>query len=586
MTRSSLATSLQPKSSLVAAVFRLPALAAALCLAGLGAVHAQAPGAGDVLRETSRQQPQPPKADPGLPTAQPVRPALQDRPGFKMVVNGFRISGVSAIPETDLQLLLVEQLGKENTFNDLQTAVASVSNFYRAKGYFVARAYLPQQEIKGGIVEIAVLEGTVGANIVKQGGSARTKPEVLQGFLSTNVPSGSVVHESKLERAALLANDLPGVNATIGLDPGATTGTTDVSLEANEGKLLNVSVDLDNYGNRFTGQWRLGANVTLNSPAGLGDQASLRLMQTDGDLDFLRLSYQLPIGSNGTRAGVAYSNVGFTVCCQGAFNPSGEGQILSLFVTHPIVRSRNYNLYFNGGWDDKTSINVPLAGTSRERNIGLLTLGLNMDRRDNLGGGGVVFGNVSLATGRLGIKDPVDAAADAAGVRAAGNFTKVMAQIARTQRLSDSFSLYGGLNAQWANKNLDASEKFSLGGAQGVRAYPSGEAAGDEGYLAQVELRADLPFSPGGTQWQAFMFTDLGSTITNKTPAVAGLVPNHYRIGAYGLGLNITRAGLFQVRTMWAHKMGSNPGANPLNGNDGDGKQDRSRFWLQAVTQF
>ena len=119
-----------------------------------------------------------------------------------------------------------------------------------------------------------------------------------------------------------------------------------------------------------------------------------------------------------------------------------------------------------------------------------------------------------------------------------------------------------------------------------LRGVASGEAAGDEGYLAQVELRADLPFSPGGTQWQAFMFTDLGSTITNKTPAVAGLVPNHYRIGAYGLGLNITRAGLFQVRTMWAHKMGSNPGANPLNGNDGDGKQDRSRFWLQAVTQF
>lgn len=561
-------------------------LAAAMAIAGVGAAWAQAPGAGDVLRDVNRPQPQLPKADPQLPRAQEVRPALREQAGFKVRVNGFRITGAKSLKETELQLLLVEQLGKDNTFNDLQTAAAAVSNYYRAKGYFVARAYLPQQEIQGGIVEIAVLEGTVGATGVKQGGTPRIKPEVVQGILAANAPVGSVVHEAALERAALLANDLPGVNASVALDPGAQTGQTNVTIETTEGRPFFASVDLDNYGNRFTGAWRLGANVGVNSPFGYGDQASLRLMKTDGDLNFARVSYSAPLGSNGTRAGLAYSYVDFTVCCQIGFNPSGTGRIASAFVTHPFVRSRNFNVIFNAGWDDKTSINVPTAGTRRERNIGIFNLGVNIDRRDGFGGGGISYANLTYGTGRLGIVDPVDAAADAAGVRAAGGFSKLNLQLARTQRLSDRISLYGGISSQWSSKNLDASEKFALGGAQGVRAYPSGEASGDEGYLAQIELRADLPFSPGGTQWQLFAFYDQGGTTRNHTDFVPGILPNRYTIGGYGLGLNITRAGSFQVRGIWAQKAGSNPGANTLNGTDADGRADRSRFWLQAVTQF
>jgi POTRA domain, ShlB-type len=34
-----------------------------------------------------------------------------------------------------------------------------VTGLYRDRGYFLARAYLPAQEIEGGIVRIAVLEG-------------------------------------------------------------------------------------------------------------------------------------------------------------------------------------------------------------------------------------------------------------------------------------------------------------------------------------------------------------------------------------------------------------------------------------------
>jgi hypothetical protein len=45
------------------------------------------------------------------------------------------------------------------------------------------------------------------------------------------------------------------------------------------------------------------------------------------------------------------------------------------------------------------------------------------------------------------------------------------------------------LRGQWADTNLTSSEKFSLGGNDAVRAYPTGEAPGDRGWLATAELR-------------------------------------------------------------------------------------------------
>lgn len=570
--------------------FTLRAVAAACWLAGTFALPAhaqQAPAAGDVLRETNRQQPAVPRPDPQLPTAQPVRPQLAQPGGFKTVVNGFRITGNASIKETDLQLLLLDNLGKENTFNDLQKAADAISNYYRAQGFFVARAYLPQQEIQGGIIEIAVLEGHVGKSVAKIGGTARTKPEVVQRLLDANVQPGSIVQEKTLERAALLANDLPNMAASISLDPGAQTGQTDVTLEVTEGRLITGSVDADNYGNRFTGQNRVGATLNLNSPLGLGDLLSVRLMKSNEELDFGRVLYQVPVGSLGTRVGASFSRVNFEVCCQTGLAPAGRGTIASLYALHPIARSRDFSWYANASFDDKESVNDPGIGAARRRDIDLFTVGSSIEARDSLMGGGFTFGNVSLAHGRLGIDDPTDSSTDATGARAAGSFSKLGLQIARTQRLSDRFSLYGGMNAQYASKNLDAMEKFSLGGAQGVRGYPAGEASGDQGYIAQVELRADLPIDAGGTLWQAFLFADYGSIRLNRENFAAGAgTVNAYSLGSWGLGLNVAKAGLFQIRAMWAHKAGDNPGRNIVTGTDSDGKSGSSRFWFQAVTQF
>lgn len=536
-------------------------LAMGLAFAASQAMAQTPPSAGQVQRDVGGQPPALPKADPVLPKAQEVRPQLRPANNFSMQLNGIRFSGNTQIMETDLQLLIVENLGKKVGFNELQAAADAVSNFYRNKGFFVARAYLPQQEIKDGIVEIAVLEGKVGQAAVKQEGQVRTAITVAQGLLDANVPAGSIVNEKALERAALLANDLPGIDASISLDPGAQTGETNVTLTANEGKLFSATVDIDNHGNRLTGDIRLGTTLNFNSPFGLGDNLSLRLMHTNKDLAMLRTAYSVPVGNQGLRIGGSLSRVVFTVTPIGGFSPSGSSNNISLFALYPLERQRDRSVFLSATIDNKQQTNVNVALTDK-RELNVLTLGASLQSRDSMGGGGVNFANLSLASGHLKIKDPGQAANDAASSRAAGNFTKLGIQASRIQRINNRFSFYGGLNMQLPGNNLDSAEKFSLGGAQGVRGYAPGEATGDKGYVTQFELRADLPIE-GATQWQAFLFYDHGgirqdhTRYTPITPAAA------YSLDSAGLGLNISRAGSFQIRAMWAKAVGSNNGATP-----------------------
>ena len=140
----------------------------------------------------------------------------------------------------------------------------------------------------------------------------------------------------------------------------------------------------------------------------------------------------------------------------------------------------------------------------------------------------------------------------------------------RLQRLSDRFSLYTQLQGQWADGNLDSSEKISLGGAYGVRAYPQGEASGDQGWLANLELRYALTDA-----WQLSTFVDHGEVRLNKDAWSNG--ENHRSLSAAGVGARWAAYG-WQVNAVAAWKLGND---------DPQSDVDRSpRVWAQVVRFF
>ena len=338
-------------------------------------------------------------------------------------------------------------------------------------------------------------------------------------------------------------------------------------------------IDIDNAGNPYTGEYRLGATVNFNNLAGRGDVFSLRAVTSGEGLSYGRASYQMMFGL--VTAGVAYSRLEYQLGEQfEVLGANGTATIASVYGFMPLIRSRDSNLYFGLAYDDKTLEDrldlFPLANRDAHARVG--TASLYGNHRDNIGGGGTSTFFLGLSSGSLDIQTPLALAADAVTARTNGSYNKVVFNGSRLQRVSDSWSLYASANAQWASKNLDPSEKFVLGGMDGVRAYPQGEGFGDEGYIVNLEARyllTNLSERVAG-QVQLLGFVDGGSITVNKNPWFAG--DNRRNLSSAGVGALWNDPGNFSLRMYYAVKLGSE---------DAISAPDKSgRFWFQAIKYF
>jgi len=130
------------------------------------------------------------------------------------------------------------------------------------------------------------------------------------------------------------------------------------------------------------------------------------------------------------------------------------------------------------------------------------------------------------------------------------------------------------LSGQQASKNLDSSEKFSLGGANSVRAYPQGEGIGDQGYLATLELRHNVTGDLQGT-----LFYDTGSITINRDPFGAPAA-NSLRLSGAGVGVNANLAGTLIKISVARRTDGGLPVSIPAPA------VHSTTLWLQASEPF
>ena len=573
-------------------------LSALLAAGSAGAWAVQAdpaaqPDAGQLMGTVKPQgEGLPREAVPAIEVQQESRPAMQQANGFKVKVSAFKITGETIFPEVQLQDLIADRIGKEMSLADLQTAADQISRFYRLNGYFVARAYIPAQEIAGGTVEIAVLEGRIGDVGVKLSGDGRIDEAVVKKTVSGSAATGDVIKESRIERGLLLASDLPGVEVKSTLVPGASVGTSDLVVEANQTGTFGGSADLDNFGNKYTGAWRAGGTVYMNNPLRQGDQITLRGMTSGSGLDYARLGYQIPVGASGTKLGMAYSHMDYKLGKDfAALQAKGTADQSDIYALYPFIRGRNLNLYGQLGYSYKDLLNEANAGTTQSRKkLDVVTAGATGDSRDGVLGGGINNFGLTLTGGDLGLDWAAEKSDYDNGIRTAGSYNKLSYNLSRLQRVSDRISLYLAISGQNASKNLDSSEKFVLGGPSGVRAYPVGEASGDEGYLINAEVRWDMPDPTSLGQIQLVGFIDTGHITLNKNPwpnwqGTNLNLQNSYSLSGAGIGVNLTKAGDYAVRASLATKMGGNPGRG-ANNMDVDNTNDSSRIWLQAVKWF
>ena len=553
-----------------------------LALASALAQAQQRPDAGQVLEQTRQPLRLPPPAEPVLPATPEPRSALPASQQVKLKVEHFAFTGYTLYSEEVLQKQVEEFIGKELDFEGLNEAATKVRAFYRARGYFLAQAYLPQQTIRNGTVEIGIIEGRVGQVELDRRPGTHFAESLLAGILGAHLRQGQIITETGLERPLLIINDLPGAQVTSEIRPSKTTGAADLRVNVSqEGGRFNGFVDADNQGNRFTGEYRIGTSLNWNTPLGYGDQASFRGFVSDEGMWYTRFAYLIPVGYYGTRVGASYSQFEYRLAKDFAnLNASGDGEVKSIYAFHPLWRARNSNFIAQVSYEDKKLVDViRSSATLEERQISDWKLGVVGDFRDALVGGGLNAYALTYTYGDLGIAPPSVLQADqTTGHQTYGHFAKYNVDARRLQRVSDHANVLFSLSGQRTNKNLASAEKFSLGGPNGVRAFPVGEATGDIGMIVTIEGRYIVPnLKIFGGDFTLLGFYDHGWARINETP-IAGDVENNRSLGGYGVGMSAGQDGNFVARANMAWRTHGVVESDPA--------KRVPQVWLQAVKWF
>ena len=490
-------------------------------------------------------------------------------------VSGFLFSGNESIATAELEELVAGDAGRPMTLAELEAVVRRVTDYYRRRGFLVAQAYLPPQEITGGKVQIHVLEGVYGE--IETRGDASLRPGVVEAHLR-GIRSGEPVEVRSLARAVLLLSDLPGVDVEGTLRAGRAPGTTDLVVTLTDGARFSGSVTVDNHGGQGGGAVRGIVNLNWNNPLSDGGRLSLSALTTGPWRRYGRIAYESPVNRSELRLRATYAVSEYVLGDEfSALDPSGSSRSLSLTASYPLVRSVERNVIASLDYS-RTHLADDVAGTilsERQLDAGTAVV---FDERALASGGRLAY-QVSLRAGNLRFLSDSAAALDAATANAAGGYGRVRASLALERPWGVRTRFGASLDGQWASKNLDPSEKFSLGGPEGVRAYPVGEAAGDDGWLARVSLRRSLGL-PGwlaglhGGALEGFAALDAGGVTVNKTswPGAGGADTQGLLGGA--LGVSWSR-GPFSTELVYAHPLG-----------DDAAGAGGGRWWVQGAWRF
>jgi hemolysin activation/secretion protein len=529
--------------------------------ASAGLAQTAVPSPGGILNDLERRLPtQPVTAPDGARIEIPAAPALNEASSDALVtVRSYRITGNTAYDERTLQAVIGDRKG-ELSLAQLNGIADELTAYYRASGYPLARAYLPQQEIQDGVITIAVLEGRYDQIVTENSArvSNRRAARTVQSAMCEDGEhcEGSLVDRRPLERGLMLLNDTPGAQAAARLSPGATVGTSTLAVDAVPDRLTAGALSLDNNGNYYSGAARAIGTLWINSPARIGDQITAQAVATavHGDMYYASLGYGLPVGYSGMRFSLRGSYLNYDLGDRySSLDAHGTVKSGDAGLFYPFIRSRAANLAGSLTFGERRfHDSADAIGTDNERRIESRTdLGLNGDIRDELFGAPALnTASVVYTKGELGL-DAELALVDALSTRSIGYYDKWGLSFSRLQALAGRTSLYFRVAAQGTSDNLDSYEKFALGGPDSVRAYPAGETLADKAVLYSVELRQGFT-AAWARHLEGALFYDRARGDLNADPWAA--TPNKATLSGVGIGLNCSFNERMSIRSSVAFR--------------------------------
>ena len=502
------------------------------------------------------------KSVPPRPLPKVQKPIEQKEPIVEnqiVEIKKFLFSGNKLLTDKELQDVVAKWKDKKLTFDDLQNVIVDIQEYYSTKNR-IAKAILPEQEIKDGTINIAITEGVLGDVVVERiNPKSRISADTVKKYFKGE--KDSVYIDTKdLQRKIFILSDLAGVNAIGTYEQGKKEGESDFKVTIEDTPFFSGDIAAANFGSKSTGSNQALANVSFNNISGIGDLFSINGIKSSGS-DYVQGSYAIPILYDGLKLALNTSKLNYQTIP--SFSPTnqskGDAKTYTANFTYPIFRADTSNVNAKVGYEikDYLNTNVLTAATISDYKINNLTAGLNgflyTDDRSSL------TYNVNVIFGKLKIKDSSQETSDNTSAKTKGSFEKLAFNISRNQTLTDlkNTNWIISVDGQTANKNLNSSEQISLGGPYAVRAYPTGQGSGSQGVILKTELQYpyDKNFSIGP-------FIDVGfikqyiNTYTDWQGSTRA--KNNYSLAATGIAGTYKYNDL-NVNGTLAYRIGDNP---------------------------
>lgn len=455
-----------------------------------------------------------------------VKPRLREAPGpeietpeaaptavpeakIQFKLTAVRIEGATVLTAAEFAPLYQPLLSRDVTLAEMADVARQITERYQDAGYVLSRAAAPDEIPEDGTVVIRVIEGFIAQVAIE--GEVGGDAALLEAY-GDKIAAERPTTIATLERYVLLISDLPGVTVQPLLEPFDTEEGAYKLILVMRQVYIGGSAQADNRGSKFIGPYQLQAAAVFNTPFGLYDNARLRVATTPrvSELVFVDGTYALPVGSEGTvvtfEASYDRSSPGFTL---EPFDIHSRSLRIELQGAHPIVRSRNLDIYATARFTYRNAISNRLGTRAFEDRLRVLRGGGILSFDDAADGRDWMSLEISHGLDVLGASD--SKSMTTSDPSASTDFTKATLDFSRYQRVGEAWGVLVLAAGQYASGQLLASEEMGLGGERFGRAYDPSEITGASGLAGRAEIQRD--FWPEGVpvnQIQLYGYYDIG----------------------------------------------------------------------------
>ncbi len=435
-------------------------------------------------------------------------------------VTGFKVTGNALLPPQAIDAVLQPYQG-ERSIDELRQAADAVQELYVKAGYGAVVAFLPEQSLQSGDIEIRVVEGRL-SEVLVEGNSHFSRRNILNSLPALQI--GATPNVRTLDAQVQMANENPSKLIHVLLQPGARTGEVQAKVRVEERDPLRWWAGLDNTGDEKTG--RLRGNVGVQH-ANLFDRDHLLAAQLQASVEHpadsfvISAAYRVPFYDRrfllDALAARARVDGGTTATLAGGLSFAGKGRLFGLRLTRLLDRWGENDQRLSMSLDHRDYENSceisglpPGACGPAGESVAVQPLGLEYSLRG--------FGEVPLGFAaslqhnlQLGGGNSTDEHFELVRPGAKPHYSLLRMSASGGAVFPADWQLLGRINTQWTHDALVPSEQFGIGGAYSVRGYEERELAGDRGVGGSIELASpNLALAGKGSQMRLLAFGDAG----------------------------------------------------------------------------